>query len=137
MLSGLLRMSLCMVLLATVFAAAHQATQAIAIHPRRPALLLASFADSIAVGGTLYRSADRGRTWTTEAGWPDAVWTLAPSPASPGLVWAGATAEGIFKSTDFGRSWRSTNTGRRPDLAVLRGGAGDGGDRAGPRSHRP
>ena len=88
-----------------------QAAQTVAIHPRRPALLLASFADSIAVGGTLYRSTDRGRTWTTQEGWPDSVWTLALSPASPGLVWAGTSTKGVSKSTDFGRSWRSASTG--------------------------
>src|SRR5215213_1710144 len=76
------------------------------IHPRRPNVLLASV-----LGGSLFRSADRGRTWTIEPGAPAGVKSLAASPARPGLFWAGLRNGGLLKSTDSGKTWATADRG--------------------------
>ena len=76
------------------------------IHPRRPNTLLAAV-----FRGALFRSADRGRTWTTEPGWPLDVASLAASTARPGLFWAGLENGGLLKSTDGGRTWTAADRG--------------------------
>jgi photosystem II stability/assembly factor-like uncharacterized protein len=76
------------------------------IHPRRPNILLTSV-----IGGSLFRSIDRGRTWTAEPGAPAIVESLAASPARPGLFWAGIRTGGLLKSTDSGKTWTAADQG--------------------------
>jgi photosystem II stability/assembly factor-like uncharacterized protein len=80
----------------------------------RPRLLMAS--RHWHWGPQILHSDDLGRTW--EHG-PDgaiafpedtgrtleAVWSIAPSPAEPDLVWAGTEPSALFRSTDGGRSF--------------------------------
>ncbi len=67
-------------------------------------------------GPQVLRSDDGGRTWDRS---PDgavrfpedtgrsleAVWSIAPSPADPGVVWAGTEPSALFRSTDRGESF--------------------------------
>lgn len=57
----------------------------------------------------VYRSPDRGETWTV-AGSPfdvDQVWHVEPGHASqPGRVYAGVKPAGMYVSDDFGDTWR-------------------------------
>jgi hypothetical protein len=72
------------------------------------------------LGPTVYRSTDRGRSWT-EAKQPpafekvpegqtgravDHVFWLSPGlPSQPGVWWAGTSPHGLFRSTDGGMTW--------------------------------
>jgi photosystem II stability/assembly factor-like uncharacterized protein len=67
-------------------------------------------------GTQVMHSDDLGQTWQrgadpavkfpedTEASL-EAVWSLAPSPADPGVVWAGSEPSALWKSTDGGHSF--------------------------------
>lgn len=90
-----------------------------------PLIAVGSAAQSavyVAVEGTIYRSTDRGRTWTGgNGGLAGAVTSLAADPAVHTTVYAG-TDRGVFKSTDGGAHWASLmfpRPGERiDDLAV-------------------
>ncbi|QNN52054.1 WD40/YVTN/BNR-like repeat-containing protein [Nocardioides mesophilus] len=67
-------------------------------------------------GPQLLRSDDLGRTWQrSDEGaikFPEdtgasleAVWSIAPSPADPDVVWAGTEPSALFRSTDRGESF--------------------------------
>ena len=69
-------------------------------------------------GPLIARSEDAGVTWETRSdglGFPaemglsiDAVWNVRPGHDSqPGVVWAGTAPAGLFRSEDWGTSWRS------------------------------
>ena len=70
-------------------------------------------------GSGLWKSADAGETWTrlTGEGLPKGVWGrvgVSASGAQPGRVFAAieADAGGIFRSDDYGRTWRRTSESR-------------------------
>lgn len=66
----------------------------------------------VSTDGGVFRSADRGLTWTAPAaGEAKPSWTLAVPPSPAGVVYAGRQYEGVFKSSDAGASWRSANRG--------------------------
>jgi hypothetical protein len=67
-------------------------------------------------GPQVLRSDDLGQTWDTgpegairfpeETGRSlEAVWSIAPSTAEPGIVWAGTEPSALFRSTDGGNSF--------------------------------
>ncbi|MBI4907392.1 MAG: SBBP repeat-containing protein [Acidobacteria bacterium] len=56
----------------------------------------------------IMRTTDGGKSWQKLALLPaSAVATIEPHPANPSILLAG-TADGVFKSTDAGNSWKST-----------------------------
>jgi photosystem II stability/assembly factor-like uncharacterized protein len=79
---------------------------ALAAAPSRPARLYAAVAS-----GNVFRSLDRGRTWT-RAGWTHSprLSDLAVDPQSPTTVYA-AGLHGVLKSTDGGASWSIVRRG--------------------------
>jgi photosystem II stability/assembly factor-like uncharacterized protein len=57
-------------------------------------------------GSGLFRSQDRGRTWSPVAGMSaPAVRTLAPDPLHPGSLLCGTEPARLFRSDDEGRTW--------------------------------
>ena len=58
------------------------------------------------LGGTWQRGADPAVKFPEDAGASlEAVWSLAPSPADPAVVWAGSEPSALWKSTDGGHSF--------------------------------
>ena len=90
---------------------------AVAIDTRRPdgpRLFMAS--RHWHIGPQVQHSDDLGRTWqaapTGGVAFPAdtgaavaAVWSVAPSPAEPGVVWAGTEPSALFRSTDGGETF--------------------------------
>ncbi len=90
---------------------------AVAVDKRRAPARLLMASRSWHWGPQVLRSDDGGRTWDRS---PDgavrfpedtgrsleAVWSLAPSPADPDVVWAGTEPSALFRSTDRGESFR-------------------------------
>ena len=56
----------------------------------------------------VYRSKDRGQTWQAigDGSLDATVASLAPSPAEPGVLYAGTEHRGLFRSTDGGEHWQ-------------------------------
>jgi hypothetical protein len=86
---------------------------AVAIDTRGATPRIFASADSSHWGPTVLRSDDLGRSWDE----PDAgsiafpedtgaalerVWSIAPSPTEPGVVWAGSQPSALFRSEDNG-----------------------------------
>lgn len=86
-------------------------------------LLLPDRPDVILVGtcpARLFRSEDAGRTWTEPAVGMTRdcpriihtrVTTLRDDPTQPGSVWAGVEIDGLYRSTDSGKTWQKKGTG--------------------------
>jgi photosystem II stability/assembly factor-like uncharacterized protein len=83
--------------------------------PSRPELLLAGTRPA-----RIFRSEDRGRSWTEAQtrmlpGCPrilhTRVTTLVGDPADPEHVWAGVEIDGVYHSTDGGRTWAALGGG--------------------------
>jgi photosystem II stability/assembly factor-like uncharacterized protein len=78
----------------------------------------------------LFRSVDRGRTWTHVEGltahpsrseWvPGAggliLHTIVPHPTDPDRVWVGISSVGVFETRDGGKTWATRNRGVRADF---------------------
>jgi photosystem II stability/assembly factor-like uncharacterized protein len=78
---------------------------ALAVAPSQPALLYAATQT-----GSVFKSLDRGQTWSF-AGWPNTLLSdLAVDPRTRSLVY-GAGPLGILKSTDGGASWAEVRRG--------------------------
>jgi photosystem II stability/assembly factor-like uncharacterized protein len=68
---------------------------------------------------TIFAGTNQGVYRTTNAGWhyyliggsPSDVRVLMLDPKNPSIIYAGSWAEGIFKSTDGGDTWKSANNG--------------------------
>lgn len=80
---------------------------ALAVHPRRPAILLASFTHS----GALYRSTDRGLHWTRNGNWPTDVRFIEPVPAEPDTFWLGSWTQRLWRTRDGGQTWTAASRG--------------------------
>ena len=91
------------------------------------------------LGPTIFRSTDRGRTWTEAKRPPafpkapeggsgravDHVFWLSPGhPSQPGVWWAGTSPYGLFRSEDGGATWSGVE-GFNRDLVARLGGMGD------------
>jgi hypothetical protein len=93
--------------------------QHVVVDPRRSGLVLAAMRTGH-LGPTVFRSADDGATWTEAERPPafragetlsrsvDAVFWLTPGHVSqPGVWFAGASPQGLFRSDDDGVTWSS------------------------------
>ncbi|MBI2505845.1 MAG: hypothetical protein HYW07_21740 [Candidatus Latescibacteria bacterium] len=87
--------------------------RAIAVHPRDPDCLLASFSRGPGqrVEGRLYRSEDAGRTWTqVRGGFPETtrenIDTFQVTFSAGGTAWA-AVEDTLYRSADRGASWEA------------------------------
>lgn len=71
--------------------------------------------------GGLFRSADRGRTWSARpipaALHPDRIDQVATTAAAPTRLYAAGNGSGVIQSDDRGRTWRAIQTGL-PSLEV-------------------
>ncbi|HSF81646.1 MAG TPA: hypothetical protein VLA49_10455 [Anaerolineales bacterium] len=67
--------------------------------------------------GVVYRSDDRGATWTSKlynlggSNYQDYVYSLTIHPGSPNILFAATHEHGIYRSTNYGDSWQSYNNG--------------------------
>lgn len=90
------------------------------------------------LGPTVFRSSDRGRTWT-EAKQPPAFkagsgrtvdhtfWLTPGHPSQPGVWYAGTSPQGLFRSDDAGASWVSVDGfNEHPKRKAWCGGDQDG-----------
>lgn len=89
---------------------------AVAFDTRKPAPRLLMASRSWHWGSQLLRSDDLGKTWERSNDsmivFPEdtgtsleAVWSIAPSPADPDVVWAGTEPSALFRSTDRGETF--------------------------------
>jgi photosystem II stability/assembly factor-like uncharacterized protein len=105
--------------------------------PRDPRVLVAA-ARTGHLGPTIFRSSDRGRTWT-EARQPpafkagsgravDHTFWLTPGHASePGVWYAGTSPQGLFRSEDGGATWNGVDGfNEHPQRKAWCGGDQDG-----------
>jgi photosystem II stability/assembly factor-like uncharacterized protein len=60
---------------------------------------------------SLYRSQDGGTTWNAIGLGSLGVSALAIDPADPATLYAGTESSGVFKSTDWGKTWMPTSAG--------------------------
>jgi photosystem II stability/assembly factor-like uncharacterized protein len=63
--------------------------------------------------GAVYRSFDGGANWHLAANVSSGVSALVVDPEDPAVLYA-ATGRGVFRSPDFGTTWRSFNAGMGP-----------------------
>ncbi|HKV10220.1 MAG TPA: hypothetical protein VJ725_18910 [Thermoanaerobaculia bacterium] len=76
---------------------------ALVVHPENPSLL---YAATFQAG--VFKSSDRGKTWTGVGGLTDQLVSLAIDPVTPSTLYTGTLDGMIFKSTDSGESWQAT-----------------------------
>ena len=65
------------------------------------------------IGNVFFKSTDGGLSWSRRRFGSPAVYVIAVAvdPLSPNIVYAGTQNEGLFKSTDYGDTWKSTGSG--------------------------
>jgi hypothetical protein len=105
--------------------------------PRDPRKILAA-ARTGHLGPTVFRSADRGRSWSEASGPPafrsgsgrtvDHTFWLTPGhPSQPGVWYAGTSPQGLFRSEDGGASWQGVEGfNEHPQRKAWCGGDQDG-----------
>ena len=73
------------------------------------------------IGNVFFRSTDGGLTWARRQFGSPAVYVIgmAVDPLEPNIVYASTQNEGIFKSTDYGDSWKSVSTGLSGAITYL------------------
>jgi photosystem II stability/assembly factor-like uncharacterized protein len=71
---------------------------ALAVSPSNPNVLYAG-------GYGLYRSTNAGRTWRVIGGVAHGIVALVVSPRDEGTVYAGTYSDGLWKTSDGGRTW--------------------------------
>ncbi len=78
---------------------------AVMIHPSEPRLCLAAVETPQGTGAGVWYSEDEGSTWKAAEGVEGlSTYALAYFPANP-MILAAATRDGVWKSTNAGRSW--------------------------------
>ena len=78
---------------------------AVAAHPTDPNVAYASALSR------LYRTSDRGRTWSRIGTLPSGPTAILIDPSNPLTIYAASFGQGIFKSSDGGVNWTTINTG--------------------------
>ena len=68
-------------------------------------------------GHGLYRSSDRGNTWSNVKDKPSLIKTLAVLPSSNQVLYAGSYKEGLYQSNDGGAQWKQL--GYTGDIAFV------------------
>jgi uncharacterized protein (TIGR03437 family) len=73
------------------------------------------------IGSVLLKSTDGGLTWSRRRFGSPAVYVagVAVDPLNPNIVYAGTQNEGLFKSTDYGDTWKSTGSGLSGAITYL------------------
>jgi photosystem II stability/assembly factor-like uncharacterized protein len=80
--------------------------QNLLVDPSDPSVVFA------ATSGWFWRSGDAGTTWQRVAGLPlVSVLALEADSSRPGRIWLGSNERAVFRSLDFGRTWRVTRQG--------------------------
>ncbi|MFN0093746.1 MAG: WD40/YVTN/BNR-like repeat-containing protein [Dehalococcoidia bacterium] len=111
----------------------------LAADTRRTPVRLFAACHHWAWGQSVAWSDDGGDTWEQRSpglAFPEdmgisigAMWHVAPGHASqPGVVWAGAQPAGLFKSEDWGESWKPVDGLNRHPYREFWNGAGGAGD---------
>ncbi len=62
-------------------------------------------------GGGVFRSADKGATWTAASQGLTTQYVRSLAPSADGTLYAGTYGGGVFRSTDKGATWMATNQG--------------------------
>lgn len=78
--------------------------RALLVHPDDPAVVFAGTQAGV------YRSKDRGESWTATDSLQGDVWSLAVQPHNPDVMFAGYDQGRVCRSEDGGLSWRKMNT---------------------------
>src|SRR5262249_39880149 len=65
------------------------------------------------IGNVFFKTTDGGLSWSRRQFGSPAVYVIAVAvdPLSPNIVYAGTQNEGLFKSTDYGDTWKSVGSG--------------------------
>ncbi len=78
--------------------------------------------DSVEIKGSIYKSLDKGETWTliwnTGINKDAMIYSLDIDPKNPDNIYA-ATDKGVYKSTDAGKTWKQKKTGL-PKLKAMK-----------------
>jgi photosystem II stability/assembly factor-like uncharacterized protein len=88
----------------------------IVVHPAN-----ADTAWAATVEGGIFRTEDRGQTWTTvNKGLGSLkVMDLAGDPSNPNILYAGTVNRGVFKSEDTGGTWKAVSAGMDSNEPIL------------------
>ncbi len=78
--------------------------RALLVHPENAALIFAGTQTGV------YRSEDRGESWTATDSLQGDVWSLAMHPHDSNILFAGYDQGRVCRSEDGGASWRQMNT---------------------------
>ena len=78
--------------------------RALLVHPDNPAVVFAGAQDGV------YRSEDRGESWSATDSLKGDVWSLAIHPHNPDILFAGYDEGRVCRSTDGGATWQQMNT---------------------------
>ncbi|MCZ6635257.1 MAG: FG-GAP-like repeat-containing protein [bacterium] len=95
------------------------------LHDVRTLVVHPQFTDTLYAGtlpGTIFRSLNRGNTWTEVGATSvaDSVLALVIAPSDSSVIYAGTLNRGVYKSTDFGTTWSATGfTGRQVNALVV------------------
>ena len=73
------------------------------------------------IGNAFFKSTDGGLTWSVRRFGSPAVYVIAVAvdALSPNIVYAGTQNEGVFRSTDYGDTWKSTGSGLSGAITYL------------------
>jgi photosystem II stability/assembly factor-like uncharacterized protein len=91
------------------------------MHPHDPNVIYAAKVDGGEQRASLLRSADAGAQWTTiGTGLPEGtgIRSLAINPSNPDIVFAGLYGQGVYRSTDGGRSFVPSSGGLNPEAVI-------------------
>jgi len=68
--------------------------------------------------GRIYTSLDNAHTWQMAVEVGERICALIAHPKREGLLFAASLGRGVFRSTDFGKSWQPSNQGLEEDLII-------------------
>lgn len=88
----------------------HGSIESLAMIPTKPTVLFVTIrtdSDSVPFTHTVLKSSDGGRSWTV-ADSASPVYSIAPAPENPGILYMPAGSGGVLRSEDGGDHWRPT-----------------------------